>query len=72
MPPTATGMAQISTKILNSPLNNSIPKVAFTRDNVGLILTQQNKNTLNMVHGHPWYYHLPLEQTTDSDSNWVS
>lgn len=76
MPPTATatGMAQVSTKILNSPLSNSVPKVSYNRDNVGLRLTQQNKNTLNMVHRQPlpWYYQLPLEQTTESDSNWVS
>lgn len=76
MPPTAT-MAQVSTKILNSPLNNnSIPKVGYQlgRDNVGLRLTQQNKNTISMVRRQPlpWYYQLPLEQTTDSDSNWVS
>lgn len=76
MPPTAT-MAQVSTKILNSPLNNnSIPKVGYQlgRDNVGLRLTQQNKTTINMVRRQPlpWYYQLPLEQTTDSDSNWVS
>lgn len=73
MPPTATGMAQVSTKILNSPLNNSLPKVGYNRDSVGLRLTQQNKNTLNMVRRQqplPWYYQL--EQTTDSDSNWVS
>lgn len=70
MPPTATGMAQVSTKILNSPL----PKVGYSRDNVGLRLTQQNKNTINMVRRQPlpWYYQLPLEQATDSDSNWVS
>lgn len=74
MPPTATGMAQVSTKILNSPLNNSLPKVGYGRDNVGLRLTQQNKNTVNMVRRQPlpWYYQLPLEETTDFDSNWVS
>lgn len=73
MPPTATGMAQVSTKILNSPINNSFPKVGYTRDSVGLRLGQPNKNTINMVRRQPlpWYYQLPLEQTSDSDSNWV-
>lgn len=66
MPPTATGM---STKILNSPLNNSLPKIGYNnRDCVGL--RQQNKNTMNIP--LPWYYQLPLEQATDSESNWVS
>ncbi len=78
MPPTATAMAQVSTKILNSPLNNSLPKVGgYGRggDSVGIRLTPQNKNQINMVRRQPlpWYYQIPLEQTTtDSDSNWVS
>ncbi|XP_037052455.1 zinc finger CCHC domain-containing protein 24-like isoform X2 [Bradysia coprophila] len=73
MPPTATGMAQVSTKMLNSPLNSSLPKVAYSRDNGYRTVTQPNKNTINMVRRQqplPWYYQLPLEHNTDSDSNW--